>query len=33
MAILLAADREMTALEIGRDSGLYQNGTPRSARP
>lgn len=30
LALLLAADREMTAIEIGRDSGLYRNGTPQT---
>ncbi|MCW2194973.1 hypothetical protein DXU07_45305 [Bradyrhizobium elkanii] len=30
LTLLLAADREMTALEIGRDSGFYQNGTPQT---
>ncbi|PDT77134.1 hypothetical protein [Bradyrhizobium sp. C9] len=30
LALLLAADREMTALEIGRDSGLCRNGNTRT---
>ena len=29
-AAVLAADREVTALEIGRDSGLYPNGNSRT---